>query len=133
MTATKEMVKNNEKEVRDSSRQGEVREARPERELRLEPAADVFRDERGVRVLVDLPGVSEDALDVQLHDGVLQIEGRAPRNEEITRVYNRSFRVDSRIDTQAIDATMRLGVLTLTLPFRAEAQPRRITVKARAD
>ncbi|MCC5850053.1 MAG: Hsp20/alpha crystallin family protein [Verrucomicrobia bacterium] len=132
MTATKEMVKNEKNEVREPAREGEVREARPARELRLEPAADVFRDDQGVRVLVDLPGVSEDALDVQLHDGVLNIEGRAPRGDDITRVYNRSFRVDSRIDTQAIDATMRLGVLTLTLPFRAEAQPRRITVKANA-
>lgn len=106
-----------------------VRETTQPREVRLEPAADVFRDTNGVRVLVDLPGVREDGLQVEMHDGVLTIEGRAARGENLVRVYNRSFRVDRRIDTEAIDARVSRGVLTLALPFRAEAQPRRIEVK----
>ena len=108
----------------------EDREAVPVREIRIEPAADVFRDEKGVRVLVDLPGVTESNVDVQLHDGVLTIEGRADRGENTVRVYSRSFRVDRRIDTEQIDAGVAQGVLTLILPFRAEVQPRRIAVKA---
>lgn len=106
-----------------------VREPTQIREVRLEPAADVFRDTNGVRVLVDLPGVKEDGLQVEMHDGVLTIEGRAERGENLVRVYNRSFRVDRRIDTGAIEARVSRGVLTLTLPFRAEAQPKRIEVK----
>ncbi len=108
----------------------EEKEAVPVREIRLEPAADVFRDENGVRVLVDLPGVTDADLDVQLHDGVLTLEGRATRGENVTRVYSRSFRVDRRIDTEQIEASVAQGVLTLKLPFRAEAQPRKIAVKA---
>ncbi len=108
----------------------EENEAVPVREIRFEPAADVFRDDNGVRVLVDLPGVKESDVDVQLHDGVLTLEGRAHRGDNTLRVYSRSFRVDRRIDTGQIDATVAQGVLTLTLPFRAEAQPRRIAVKA---
>lgn len=104
-------------------------EAQPMKEIRLEPSADVFRDESGVRVLVDLPGVTPETLDVQLHDGVLTLEARAPRGENLTRVYSRAFRVDRRIDTDAIRADVSQGVLTLALPFRAEAQPRRIEVK----
>lgn len=125
MTAAKELIK--------EETQGDVTEVREDirpREVRLEPSADVFRNEQGVRVLVDLPGVEDSGLDVQLHDGVLTIEGRSPRADDLHRVYTRSFRVDRRIDTEAITAEMRLGVLTLTLPFRAEAQPRRIEVKA---
>jgi len=99
------------------------------REIRLEPAADVFRGENGVRVLVDLPGVTADTLEINLHDGILNIEGRAERGETLTRVYSRAFRVDRRIDTEAISADVRQGVLSLTLPFRAEAQPRRIAVQ----
>lgn len=125
MTSTKEMVKENE--TRDVV---DAREDTQPREVRLEPSADVFRSEKGVRVLVDLPGVEASGLDVQLHDGVLTIEGRSPRSDDLHRVYSRSFRVDRRIDTGAIEAGMRLGVLTLTLPFRAEAQPRRIEVKS---
>jgi HSP20 family protein len=118
MKATAEVMKSEEKE------------AVPVREIRLEPAADVFRSENGVRVLVDLPGVAESDLDVQLHDGVLTIEGRAHRAENTLRVYSRSFRVDRRIDTEQIQANVAQGVLTLSLPFRAEAQPRKIAVNA---
>jgi len=107
----------------------EEKEAVPVREIRLEPAADVFRGENGVRVMVDLPGVTADTLEVNLHDGILNIEGRAERGEGLTRAYSRAFRVDRRIDTEAIIADVRQGVLTLTLPFRAEAQPRRIAVQ----
>lgn len=116
MKATAEVMKSEEKD------------AVPVQEVRLEPAADVFRNENGVRVLVDLPGVTESDLDVQLHDGVLAIEGRARRDENVERVYSRSFSVDRRIDTENINATVAQGVLTLTLPFRAEAQPRKIAV-----
>jgi len=105
-------------------------EAQPPREVRIEPAADVFRDAEGVRLLVDLPGVAEDGLHVQLHDGILKIEGRAERGAGVTRLYQRAFRVDRRIDAEAIQAKVRQGVLTLRLPFRAEAQPRRIQVLA---
>lgn len=116
MKATAEMTKTEEAQ------------AVPVREIRLEPSADVFRSENGVRVLVDLPGVTESDLDVQLHDGVLTIEGRAHRGENTLRVYSRSFRVDRRIDTEQIHANVAQGVLTLSLPLRAEAQPRKIAV-----
>jgi HSP20 family protein len=105
-------------------------EPQAKREVRVEPAADVFRDAEGVRLLVDLPGVAEDGLNVQLHDGVLKIEGKAERGAGVTRLYQRAFRVDRRIDAEAIQAKVRQGVLTLRLPFRAEAQPRRIQVLA---
>jgi HSP20 family protein len=105
-------------------------EAQPQREIRVEPVADVFRDAEGVRLLVDLPGVAEEGLSVQLQDGVLNIEGRAERGGGVVRLYQRAFRVDRRIDGEAIEAKVRQGVLTLRLPFRAEAQPRRIQVLA---
>lgn len=120
MSLTEALTKREHKEDKD---------AVPVQEIRLEPAADVFRGENGVRVMVDLPGVTADTLEVNLHDGVLNIEGRAERGQNLTRVYSRAFRVDRRIDTEAISADVRQGVLTLTLPFRAEAQPRRIAVR----
>lgn len=124
MTTTAEVVKSKAEEAGT-----ETKEAVEVREIRMEPAADVFRDEQGVRVLVDLPGVTESDLDVQLHDGVLTIEGRADRGEGVVRVYSRSFRVDRRMDTEKIGATVADGVLTLALPFREEAQPRKIAVR----
>lgn len=98
-------------------------------ERKVEPFADVYQDEHGVRLLLDLPGVSEDVLDVDVNDGVLRIRGQAERGSDEIRVYERGFRLGRRIDTAAIDASLKQGVLELKLPYREEAKPRKIQIK----
>lgn len=105
-------------------------EAVPTRDVQIEPLADVYRDANGVRLLVDLPGATEKDLELQVHDGVLSLKARVQRGDNVVRVYSRAFRVDRRIDLDRIEASIARGVLTLLLPFRAEAQPKRIEVKS---
>ena len=97
-------------------------------EVQLEPFADVFQDDHGIRVMVDMPGVREDGLDVDVRDGVLRISGRAARSPEETRLYERAFRLGRRVDSRQIIAALRQGVLELTLPYHEEAKLRKITV-----
>jgi HSP20 family molecular chaperone IbpA len=99
-------------------------------EIRLRPAADVYRGEEGVRILLDVPGAGASDVEVHVHDGILSVEARAERKEAETRLYARSFRVDRRLDVEAIEAELRHGVLTLRLPVHEEAKPRKIEVKA---
>jgi len=99
-------------------------------ELRLRPLADVYRDEHAVRILMDVPGARDDQIDVQVHDGVLSVEAKAERGDRELRVYERSFRLDRRMNTADIAAGLDKGVLTLTIPFLEEARPRRIEVKS---
>lgn len=112
--------------------EGSVAEAptREVEEVRLRPTADVYRGEDGVRILLDVPGTDPSNVNVEVHDGVLSIEARATRGDREVRVYERSFRVDRRLDVEGVEAGLRNGVLALNLPVHEEAKPRKIEVKA---
>ena len=97
------------------------------RNVYVEPVADVYRSDDGVRLILDLPGVKNEDLEVQVQDAVLKVEARSER-ANATRVYRRSFRVDRRLDSSAIEASLKDGVLEVKLPVKAEAQARRIDV-----
>ena len=102
------------------------------------PTADIFETEDALTVVLEMPGVSKDNVDVSVETGVLTIEGRIDfqKYEGLQPVYGeynvgpyrRGFRISSQIDQNKIAAEMRDGVITLTLPKAEEAKPRRIAV-----
>lgn len=109
-----------------------------EREMVLVPAADIYEEAGGITVKADLPGVSRDRLEVQIDGNTLTIEGQAaidmPEGMEAlyadvnaTR-FRRSFTLSKELDVNNISAEMKHGELTLSLPKRAEVQPRKIEV-----
>ena len=96
---------------------------------------DVEETENAWVLEADLPGVAKEAIDLQIEDDILTIraERKAERKEEdaeknyvrIERsrgVYSRSFDV-SEVDTEAIGAKFENGVLTVTLPKKAQQKP----------
>ncbi|MBU6489043.1 MAG: Hsp20/alpha crystallin family protein [Burkholderiales bacterium] len=112
----------------------------PARRAALLPAVDIVEDKTGVTVWADLPGVPKDKLEVKVHDGHLSIEAEAvvptPAGLSVTHVevraprYERAFSISSDLDTGRVDASLQDGVLTLRIPRRDAALPRRIEVKA---
>jgi HSP20 family molecular chaperone IbpA len=111
-----------------------------ESERVIRPAVDIYENEQGITLKADLPGVSRERLNIQVDGNALLIEGdiavEVPEGTEAlyadvraTR-YRRGFTLSSELDTGAISAEMRDGVLTLTVPKRAELKPRKIEVKA---
>ncbi len=105
------------------------------------PAVDIFETDEAITVLADMPGVRADGLSVDLHDDVLTIDGRVAGDfegndervllrEYATGGYRREFRLTDLVDRDRIDATLRDGVLRLTLPKAEAARPRRIEVRA---
>jgi HSP20 family protein len=102
------------------------------------PAVDVTEDADQIVLVADLPGVREDALDLQVEKGVLTLKGQrklAREGGELYRRYERkagsfarSFRLPESVNAAEIAASLKDGVLTLTLPKRKEAQPRQIKV-----
>jgi len=102
------------------------------------PTADIFETEDALTVVLEMPGVSKDHVDVSVESGVLTIEGRIDfqKYEGLQPVYGeynvgpyrRSFRISSQIDQNRITAEMRDGVITLTLPKAEAAKPQRIAV-----
>ena len=103
------------------------------------PTADIFETEEALAVVLEMPGVDRNNIDVSVDNGVLTIEGRIDFNkyEGLQPVYSeynigpfrRSFRISSQVDQDKIKAEMRDGVITLTLPKAEEAKPRRIEVR----
>ena len=97
----------------------------------------------GFDIAAEVPGMSEDDLDIDLSNDVLTIKGEKKAEREDTgRTYHvserrygrfqRSFRVPETIDRDNIDARFSNGVLTVHLPKRGEAkeQTRKINVKS---
>lgn len=85
-----------------------------------------------------LPGWSANNIDVSIEDGVLIVSGehapeapegyRAVQRERRDLSFKRTLRLHDEIDQGAISASARDGVLTVTLPRKPAAQPRRIPV-----
>ena len=103
------------------------------------PAVDVFENESGITLLADLPGVTRDRLGVRVDGDTLTIEASAaiegPQameliyNEAPYPAYRRSFTLSRELDSSRIDATLKDGVLSLSIPKLEEARPRRVEVR----
>lgn len=102
------------------------------------PYTDIYETEDSLAVVMDMPGVQSDRVDVTVEKDVLRIEGRIDfaSYEGLNPLYTeynvghftRSFHLSSKIDQDRIAATMEDGVLTLTLPKAEEAKPRQIKI-----
>lgn len=102
------------------------------------PAADVYETAEEIVVLMDVPGVDADNLDVDLRDGSLTVtarrkkvdgEGTAIRCEYQCSSYFRYFRVPKGVDEGRITATLADGVLRLVLPKAGRVVPRKIHLR----
>ena len=102
------------------------------------PQTDIFETEQALTVILEMPGVDKDKVDVKVENDVLQIEGwiNFSRYEGLQPVYTeynignyaRSFQLSSKIDQDRISAELRDGVMTLVLPKSEKAKPRKIAV-----
>lgn len=103
------------------------------------PATDIFETDDTLTLVMDMPGVTRDRVDITLDRDRLSIQGRIDhaRYDGLKPLYTeynighfvRTFSLSRRIDRDSITADMRDGVLTLRLPIAAESKPRRITVE----
>ena len=103
------------------------------------PNADIYETQDALRVILEMPGVEKDNVEVHVEEGVLNVAGRLDLSkykglqplytEYNIGHYSRSFRLSSKIDQSKIGAEMNDGVLSLTLPKVEEAKPQTIKVK----
>lgn len=116
--------------------QGKVEEAR---RAVFMPRADIFETKDALVVLADMPGVDESGIDISLEKNELTVRGsvKAPAFENYRLAYEeyavgdyaRSFTIGNDIDRSNISATLKNGVLKLTLPKAQQALARKIVVK----
>jgi HSP20 family molecular chaperone IbpA len=105
------------------------------------PNVDVMETPGELILVADLPGSSSSNIDIRYEDGELTLNGKVgERNpgeaRSLLREYgvghfNRSFRIEEKIDAEKISAEYSRGVLTVHLPKVEAVKPRTIKVKAR--
>lgn len=126
------------KTTKTEVQQAETTERTRDRRVYL-PPTDIYETEDAVTVIADMPGVTRDAVSIELEQNILTIHGnsRDHQPEEYSPAYEeygigdfeRTFRLSDEIDRDNIEAKLNHGVLTLTLP-KAKPSRKKIEVKA---
>jgi HSP20 family protein len=103
------------------------------------PLTDITETEDALTVVMEIPGVEKQSVDVNIENDVLRVGARIDYGkyeglEPLYTEYNvghfsRSFTLSNKIDQQQISAELDSGVLTLTLKKAKEALPRRIAIQ----
>jgi HSP20 family protein len=103
------------------------------------PAVDIYETENELVLKADIPDLNEKDLDVQVENNVLTIRGerrfeQQVKEESYLRVersygaFMRSFALPNTVSTESIRADYKNGVLTVTLPKRAESKPKQVKI-----
>jgi len=102
------------------------------------PQADVYETADALRVVVDLPGYAADSVAIHFEKDVLSIEAERKREADAEKTLlirergfgkvRRTFALKVPVEAERIAAEYDRGVLTVTLPKRAEAKPHKIEI-----
>jgi HSP20 family protein len=105
------------------------------------PALDVYETPDKLVATLDLPGIDPNEVEVAVEDSTLLVSGSREFAQEtdeqsfhrIERRYgtfSRAIRLPETADAERVEARVDKGILTIEVPKREEAKPRRIEAKA---
>ncbi|MBI3948746.1 MAG: Hsp20/alpha crystallin family protein [Armatimonadetes bacterium] len=104
------------------------------------PPVDISEDKDEITLAVDLPGVSQSDIDIQLEGETLIIRGERTlpdqgeatcvRAERLSGPFMRTFTVATPVEGDKVSASYRDGVLMVSIPKAEETKPRRIAITA---
>ena len=104
------------------------------------PPVDVYEDEQGIRLKMEVPGIDEKDIDIRLENSLLTVRGerkleKETKEENYHRIernygsFTRSFTLPQTVDTAAPKASYEHGVLTIALPKKEAAKPKQVKVE----
>jgi len=104
------------------------------------PPVDVSENADGYSFVIELPGVAPEAVEVEVRDNVLTVKGerkditlkdgeRYLHRERPRGRFARVFRMAKPVQADSVTAAYKDGVLSITVPLRGEAKPRKIPVQ----
>ncbi|HUU55342.1 MAG TPA: Hsp20/alpha crystallin family protein [Armatimonadota bacterium] len=101
------------------------------------PPVDVYEEDGGLVLVVDLPGVRREGIDLRIDDASVTLEGERGRTESSSGVrlerpvgrFRRAFRIGIPVDPSGARATYREGVLRITIPRAAPGGRARVRVE----
>ena len=103
------------------------------------PAIDLVEDGEQLVLRADLPGMTEDELEVEVKDGVLTVSGERKAEEKkedegyyrVERAFghfSRSLSLPEGVDADQVTANFDNGVLEVRIPKPEERKPHRIQI-----
>ncbi|HVT96457.1 MAG TPA: Hsp20/alpha crystallin family protein [Acidobacteriaceae bacterium] len=103
------------------------------------PPVDIYEDEHKIVLKLEVPGMKENELDIQLENNVLTVKGerkfeKEEKEENFHRIerrygsFYRSFTIPNTVNPEGVKANYDAGVLRVELEKRAEAKPKQIKV-----
>jgi HSP20 family protein len=107
------------------------------------PTVDIYETEHELVVKADLPDIKPEELDIRVENNILTIRGERKFEKKVNEsnylrveraygAFSRSFSLANTVNSDAIKAEYKDGVLTLTIPKREEAKPKQIKVNVEA-
>lgn len=111
-----------------------------EGDLTWRPVADVSQTRDGFTVKVELPGMKQEEIQINVEGNVLTVKGERKQEAETSedgyvrteRVYGsfeRSFALPTSVDLEAARASYRDGLLEIRLPKKEEAKPKTVKIE----
>ncbi|MGC2638399.1 MAG: Hsp20/alpha crystallin family protein [Acidobacteriaceae bacterium] len=104
------------------------------------PPVDIYEDQHHIILSLEVPGMKQEDLDIQLENNVLTVKGerkfeKEQKEENFHRIerrygsFYRSFTIPNTVNPEGVKASYDAGVLKLELEKRAEAKPKQIKVQ----
>ena len=108
------------------------------------PPVDVYEDEHNVMLKIEVPGIDEKDIDVQIENNTLTVHGerkfeKEEKEENFRRVerqygsFTRSFTLPNTVDAEQVQAHYDKGILKIQLAKKAEAKPKQIKVNVSSE
>ena len=100
---------------------------------------DAWRDGDTFHVEFDLPGISQDSIDIDVERNVVTVRAERPARasdaeliaaERPRGVFSRQLVLGDNLDTERIEAGYAMGVLSLKIPVAEQAKPRKIEISS---
>ncbi|HSR13154.1 MAG TPA: Hsp20/alpha crystallin family protein [Thermodesulfobacteriota bacterium] len=103
------------------------------------PAVDIYETKDSIVLIVELPGVTKDDMNIEVKDSTLTIRGEKKLEKDVKeenyhrmeRTYGsfmRAFTLPSTVSQEKVKAKFRDGILEVVLPKAEEAKPKQIKV-----
>jgi HSP20 family protein len=122
---------------------GPVTESEREAKHAWSPRVDVSETDKDITVLADLPGVDPKDVEITLADGMMTIKGEKKevheekgknfhKTERFVGSFFRQLLLPTGADEDKVSATSTNGTITISIPKKPSAQPKKVAIKPNA-
>ena len=106
----------------------------------LNPRTEMLELSDAVKLVVEMPGVNQEGVEATIDNGTLTLVGTSPavnfegsdgkKLEYAPRKFRRSFTISDELNGEGIEAVIKDGLLTVSIPKAEKMKPKKITVRA---